>query len=273
MSDLRLTAASAAAAAARRGRARVDDGGGVARDDPSTSVGTSSSSSSRVEAWLEESARASVGRGGRGAAVAGGGADRRAASRPRCSARARAFRRRRRDGMPVIVPCDRSRVDTREDRRTRSNGGARSRRARVIARRTIQEKIHSRRLTRSAWTSRATARTGTRHRSRSRRPPFSTVRTSTWTTRRWAPTTWRTRSSCGNCRARTSKTTSGASSARSCDTSSTRRLDDDTSSIRESFYQATAHSVRDRLIERWTDTQQYSAKRGPKRCTTSHSNS
>lgn len=32
-----------------------------------------------------------------------------------------------------------------------------------------------------------------------------------------------------------------------------------------SFYQATAHSVRDRLIERWTDTQQYSAKKGAKK--------
>ena len=31
------------------------------------------------------------------------------------------------------------------------------------------------------------------------------------------------------------------------------------------FYQATAHSVRDRLIERWTDTQQFSAKMGAKK--------
>ena len=37
------------------------------------------------------------------------------------------------------------------------------------------------------------------------------------------------------------------------------KLDDNT------FYQATAHSVRDRLIERWTDTQQYSAKVGAKK--------
>ena len=33
----------------------------------------------------------------------------------------------------------------------------------------------------------------------------------------------------------------------------------------ESFYQATAHSVRDRLIERWTDTQQFVAARDAKR--------
>ena len=34
---------------------------------------------------------------------------------------------------------------------------------------------------------------------------------------------------------------------------------------RASFYQATAHSVRDRLIERWTDTQQFYASRDVKR--------
>ena len=34
---------------------------------------------------------------------------------------------------------------------------------------------------------------------------------------------------------------------------------------RGSFYQATAHSVRDRLIERWTDTQQFYASRDGKR--------
>ena len=34
---------------------------------------------------------------------------------------------------------------------------------------------------------------------------------------------------------------------------------------KSSFYQATAHSVRDRLIERWTDTQQFSAKKGAKK--------
>ena len=34
---------------------------------------------------------------------------------------------------------------------------------------------------------------------------------------------------------------------------------------RGSFYQATAHSVRDRLIERWTDTQQFYASRDAKR--------
>ena len=34
---------------------------------------------------------------------------------------------------------------------------------------------------------------------------------------------------------------------------------------RGSFYQATAHSVRDRLIERWTDTQQFYASRDEKR--------
>ena len=34
---------------------------------------------------------------------------------------------------------------------------------------------------------------------------------------------------------------------------------------RGSFYQATAHSVRDRLIERWTDTQQFYASRDSKR--------
>lgn len=34
---------------------------------------------------------------------------------------------------------------------------------------------------------------------------------------------------------------------------------------RGSFYQATAHSVRDRLIERWTDTQQFYASRDQKR--------
>ena len=34
---------------------------------------------------------------------------------------------------------------------------------------------------------------------------------------------------------------------------------------KSTFYQATAHSVRDRLIERWTDTQQYSAKVGAKK--------
>ena len=34
---------------------------------------------------------------------------------------------------------------------------------------------------------------------------------------------------------------------------------------KSSFYQATAHSVRDRLIERWTDTQQFYAARDGKR--------
>ena len=34
---------------------------------------------------------------------------------------------------------------------------------------------------------------------------------------------------------------------------------------RNSFYQATAHSIRDRLIERWTDTQQFYASRDGKR--------
>ena len=62
MSNLRLTAASTATAGDATGSGRASTTVAAPREmTPRRSVGTSSLSSSRVEAWLEESARASVG--------------------------------------------------------------------------------------------------------------------------------------------------------------------------------------------------------------------
>ncbi len=269
MSNLRLTAASTATAGDATGSGRASTTVAAPREmTPRRSVGTSSSSSSRVEAWLEESARASVGE-----ADAEPRSPTAAPTAPTSARRERAVLERARahsgvgdeDGMPVIVPCDRSRSG-HAGRQTHA-----FERGRALASSASHRAAHHPRKdslsTFDAFSVDVESDGADRHAS-----PFAESTTTILDRPHeyvddaemgadhlahkellWKLSSTYLHNDVGSLQ---------RSLVRHVEyTLARRRYKFD----KGSFYQATAHSVRDRLIERWTDTQQYSAKKGAKK--------